>query len=85
MARSCDISETGAGIFTTDQLPVGARLFLEVLSSAGKLSAIGKITHCSDAGDGTYRIGIQLEIVPPTDRATLAKLLASGTKTSEDG
>lgn len=76
VARSCDISIAGAGMVTTRALPVGARIFLEVVSRLGNLSAIGRVAHCSPASDGCFRVGVRIEFVPPTDQLTLQRIIA---------
>jgi len=75
IARSCDVSQGGVGIFTSRPLPTKARVFLEIATAVGNISAVGTITHCSQADDDYHRSGIHIEIVPPNDRALLARLL----------
>ncbi len=65
IARSCDISLGGIGMMVARSLPVGARLFLELVSQPGRLCVMGKVMHCSSADNGLFRVGIQVDLVPP--------------------
>ena len=47
IARSCDLSSSGAGIVTPRPLPTGALIFLEIATRKGNLSAVGRIIRCS--------------------------------------
>jgi len=62
----------------------GVLLFLEVAfqlrgfastAASSHVSLVGRIVHCARTNDGTYRVGIQLVVVPPNDRAILERLL----------
>jgi len=75
IARSCDISKGGLGIFTSRPLPAGTLAFVEIATADGNVSAVGKIVHSVEVREGYHRSGVQLEIVPPNDRALLARLL----------
>jgi hypothetical protein len=78
VASSIDLSAGGIGIFTPRPLPVGVLLFLEVAfhrPGVGSVSLIGRIMHCGRTERGTYRVGIQIEVVPPNDRALLERLI----------
>ena len=75
LARSCDVSDGGIGIVTSEHLPLGVRVFLEIATAIGNVSAVGAIMHCSEVERGYFRSGIQIEIVPPNDRALLPRLL----------
>lgn len=76
VARSCDISPNGAGLVTSRALPPGARVFLEVISRVGNLSAITVVAHCTPTNDGCFRVGLRIEFVPPTDQLTLQRIVA---------
>ena len=75
IARSCDLSARGLGLFTSRALPAGELVFLEIATSDGNLSAVGKIVHSREVEPGVHRVGIRLLIVPPNDRPTLARIL----------
>lgn len=77
IARSCDISETGVGLIVPSELPVGARVFVEIVTTAGNLNFIGRVMHCRPRDEGCYRAGIHMEIVPPTNRTTLMRIMTS--------
>ncbi len=75
LARSVDISETGVGFITSHEVTMGARVFLMLLTPFGRISSIARVVHCSKAGEDSFRIGVRLEIVPPTDKAAWATLV----------
>lgn len=75
VARSCDVSDGGVGMIVTRPLPEAARLFLELISRAGRISAIGTVMHCADAGHGCFRVGIRIDTVPPTDELTWRQMV----------
>jgi len=77
IARSCDVSESGVGIFTPRPLPDGELIFLEIATRKGNLSSVGTIVYSRQVERGLHRVGIRLEIVPPNDRPILAKVLKS--------
>lgn len=75
LARSSDLSDGGIGIVTPEHLPLGVRIFLEIATAVGNVSAVGAVMHCSEEEQGYFRSGIQIEIVPPNDRILLTRLL----------
>jgi hypothetical protein len=74
LAHSVDLSAQGLGFIASRPLPVGIRVFLEITSSRGNISAVGRIQSCISKGN-YFRVGISLEIVPPNDRPVLAALV----------
>jgi hypothetical protein len=70
VARSCDISETGVGLVTAKLLPAGAQLFLKLVASGASVSVIARVTHCRPVDNGSFRLGLKIECIPPTDRQT---------------
>ncbi|MDH5673405.1 MAG: PilZ domain-containing protein [Myxococcales bacterium] len=75
LARSCDISEQGVGLITARALPEGAAVFIEIASKVGGLSLVARVKNCRTESDGRHRVGLSIEVVPPTDRGTLSKIL----------
>jgi hypothetical protein len=45
------------------------RIFLVLLTPFGRVSTIARVMHCSPAGAGAFRVGAQIEVLPPTDKA----------------
>ena len=77
IARSCDVSASGVGIFTPRPLPDGELIFLEIATRKGNLSGVGTIIYSRQVERGLHRVGIRLEIVPPNDRPLLGRILKS--------
>ncbi len=75
IARSCDVSSHGVGLYTARALPVGHLVFLEIATGRGTLSAVGRVVHSQPAPDGRFRAGIRIEVVPPNDRGILARIV----------
>jgi hypothetical protein len=74
VARSCDVSQDGLGLVTTRVLPVGSRVLVELITETGNLSVVGTVRHCSPREQEQVRIGVFVEIVPPTDKLTWRRL-----------
>jgi hypothetical protein len=69
VARSFDVSAGGAGLVTTQPVPVGARLLLQLVIPNGKLTAVAHVRNVQETAQGNYRLGLQVYCVPPTDLA----------------
>jgi hypothetical protein len=76
VARSCDVSQSGIGIVTPRALEVGTLLMLEVVTSAGNLSAVARVQHTRDSAGDCFRLGLEIVTMPPTDRSLWATLTA---------
>lgn len=74
VAHSCDVSEDGAGMVTTRAFPAAAQLFLELIAETGRISALGRVIHSTALPNGSFRIGIRIETVPPTCRVAWQRL-----------
>ena len=74
VARSFDVSTGGAGLVTTQSMPVGARVLLQLAIPNGKVTAVAHVRNVKVTGNGTYRLGLQVYCVPPTDLATWKRI-----------
>ncbi len=74
VARSCDLSASGIGLVTPREIGKGSLLMLEVMTTAGNLSAVGRVCHVRPAAEGCFRLGLELEAMPPNDRRLWAEL-----------
>jgi len=87
ISRTCDISASGVGLYTTELLPVGKLIFIELVTGDFNLSAIGKIVHVKPSKNDLYRAGVLFLVIPPNDRYLFGKLLKhyrdTGRKQSE--
>jgi hypothetical protein len=68
VAHSCDVSKTGAGLVVGRPLPAGAQLFVELLIRGGRVSMVATVMHCRELENERYRIGIEIDVMPPMDR-----------------
>jgi len=68
VSKTCDISSSGVGVFTAWLLPVGKKVFLEIVTKEFNLSAIGRVVYARKIKDGYFRVGIEFEVMPPNDR-----------------
>jgi hypothetical protein len=75
LGRSVDVSENGIGFIANHEIAVTERVFLVLLTPFGRISSIARVMHCSAAEKGAFRIGVRLEIVPPTDKAVWTTLV----------
>jgi hypothetical protein len=80
LARTVDVSETGVGFITTQDVALRERVFVVLLTPFGRVSAIARVAHRSVLPEGTFRVGVQLEIVPPPDRVAWATLTSPADK-----
>lgn len=77
ISQSCDVSETGIGLLTTRQLEPGARVFVELSTSLGSLSAVAEVANCQRTSGDRYRVGLKLLVVPPSDREAFDRIAES--------
>jgi hypothetical protein len=75
LARTVDLSDEGMGFISGQHVAPKERLFLVLLTPFGRISAIAKVVHSREVESGSFRIGVRLEIIPPTDKTTWATLL----------
>ena len=75
LARSIDVSDEGVGFVASHEVAVNERLFLVLLTPLGKISTLARVMHCQAAGEGSFRIGVRVELIPPTDKAAWTSLL----------
>jgi hypothetical protein len=75
LGRSIDVSEKGIGFIASQEIALEEKVFLVLLTPFGRISSVAKVVHCSKAGQGTFRIGVHLEIIPPTDKAAWTTLV----------
>ena len=77
VGRSCDVAESGLGFVTAHALAKGCRLFLVLVAPAGRVAALGTVMHCRKEGADQYRVGVSIDLVPPTDQPTWAAMSRS--------
>jgi hypothetical protein len=75
LARTVDVAESGVGLVTNHQLAAGTKLFMVVVTRFGRVACLGKVMHVHQPEVGSYRVGVQIEVIPPTDRASWNRLL----------
>ena len=75
LATCVDLSATGVGFLSIRPMASGVRIFLVVAIRGGELAAVGRVAHSRPLDDGRFRIGVRFEIIPPTHRPTLERLV----------
>jgi hypothetical protein len=68
------------GFVCGQELALDQMAFLVVLTPFGRISAIVKVMHAARAGANSFRVGVRLDVVPPTDRSAWASLVARGSR-----
>lgn len=81
ISRMCDISKTGVGLYVTQPIDAGKRVFLEVATTKENLSAVGQVANARPTADGLFRVGIHFIAIPPNDRLALDNLLSRDEQT----
>ncbi|MDH5490889.1 MAG: PilZ domain-containing protein [Myxococcales bacterium] len=76
LARSTDLTENGIGLIAARPIDLGARVFVQLALPAELISVVARIVHARGEG-ALFRLGLAFEIVSPTDRATLRRVLGS--------
>lgn len=71
ISKSCDISETGVGLYTTSHIPVNTPVFLEIATLKFNISCIGKIAYSRPSENNYFRVGVRFVLLPPNDRILL--------------
>jgi hypothetical protein len=75
LAHTVDVSPRGIGLVTTHTMVQGERLFVVVVTRFGRIAMITKVMHFHQAEAGSYRAGLQVEVIPPADKSTWQWLL----------
>lgn len=73
LARSCDVSVSGVALWVAQPVPVGTRLFVEIVSGELCLSAVGLVVRSVAADGGQVQLGIHFQVVPPNDQVALTR------------
>lgn len=80
VAHSCDISESGLGMVTSRPFGTGTKLFFVLSTVSGELAGVGTVAYCTDAEGGCFRLGVSVDVVPPTRRPLFNQLLRDATR-----
>jgi hypothetical protein len=73
ISKSCDISETGVGLYATSHIPVNTPVFLEIATLKFNISCIGKVAYSRQSEKNYFRIGVRFVLLPPNDRILLVE------------
>ena len=69
------MSEDGIGFVANQEFVLNERIFVVLLTPFGRVSTVARVVHLTPAGNDSYRLGVKLEVVPPTDKAVWATLV----------
>lgn len=61
MARTLDVSRSGAQVEVRDPLEVGAKLQMSIAVRDEEVSVCGRVTHVTPGVRGHFKIGIQFD------------------------
>jgi len=75
VSKMCDISHNGVGLLTTQDLPLGKFVFLEVMGQKFNVSGVGVVVFRTKQGKNFWRIGIRFTIMPPNDKVVLDRFI----------
>jgi hypothetical protein len=75
LARTVDVSSSGLGLVTTHKIARGERFFVVVVTRFGRVALLAKVMHVQEPEPALFRAGLQIEIMPPTDKSTWQRLL----------
>jgi hypothetical protein len=75
LARTVDVSAGGLGFVAAHTIALGERFFVVVETRFGRVALLGKVVHVEEPEPGLYRAGLQIEIIPPTDKPNWQRLL----------
>ena len=78
IGHTLDVSDHGMGFISSLRLIPNELAFLVILTPFGRISAIATVMHTTEHGPNSFRIGVRLDVVPPTDRAAWTTLVAKG-------
>lgn len=84
ISKSCDISETGVGLYTTSPIPIGTPVFLEIATLKFNISCIGKVAYSRQSENNYFRIGVRFVLLPPNDRILLVEHFGINRERLED-
>jgi hypothetical protein len=63
------------GLVTTHRIAQGERFLIVVVTRFGRVALLARVMHVQEAESGSHRAGLQIEIIPPTDKSTWQRLL----------
>ena len=75
LARTVDVSSTGLGLVTPHKITPGEKFFVVVVTRFGRVALLARVMHVQEPEPASYRAGLQIEIMPPTDKSTWQRLL----------
>jgi hypothetical protein len=75
LARTVDVSAGGLGLVTTHKIARGEKFFVVVVTRFGRVNVLARAMHVQDVEPDSCRVGLQIEIIPPTDKPVWQRLL----------
>lgn len=82
VGHTLDVSQAGAALLLSHEVALDERLLLVMVTPAGRVNAIARVVHTAEVnapGATTWRVGVIIEVIPPTDIAAWEDL-AKGPK-----
>lgn len=78
LGHTIDVSKNGAAFLTLREVAADERLLLVMVTPHGRVSSLARVVHVTKL-DATFRVGVAIEVVPPTDSAAWDNLLSKET------
>lgn len=73
MGRTLNISVTGILLETSEQIPKGKTVNMDIAVKDDIINAKGTVIHSTENDDSTYRTGIHFTTISKDDQSTLKK------------
>ncbi len=74
IATCFDVSRTGLGFVSSDQLPPNSRVLVHLRGRDLELTGIMRVARAVPLTGGRWEIGVHFEILPPDHRAMLDRI-----------
>jgi hypothetical protein len=75
LARTVDVSARGVGLVAAHQIMPEERLFVVMVTRFGRVALLGRVMYVQESEPGSYRVGVEVEVIPPADKSTWLRLL----------
>ena len=75
LSHSVALSRGGFGIVAQHRMTVNELVFIEAVLPAGRFDGVCRVAYCKPGDSGTYRVGLEFRILPPSAVELLGQLI----------